>query len=566
MRFVGVGQQFVDDSLFQEAVCSAISERPHELIVHKFISLWTFFAGNVTSKQTRIGLADTLNRLEQELTLGVQGTTKKLTRLFYVSLPPQTIKALLISPKIPYLGGSGVVSIIMEKSSEKYRDIIAHFKAVFPEFRTNKEEIAFRVVTAGIGQPVCHIYKVPTELLMAIFTMVAQDCGASPLILRQVCSKWHTLVNNTPSLWAYLSMWYDPHSSVQMRYFLAQSRSSKIHVGLLWCDSCHNGLGNRDANSCDCPDPTPLFDDCERIQCLRLEVGWMHRLSRLDFPSLQTLTLFNTGEPWYQPVSSMSLDLSRFTTLKRLDIYAAGDGFVHDHLSWAGSRAYHLLLSSHQFPLIQVLRLTADKNGDWTDIIIACSQTLISLVVGVFLNTVVAKHVVIHLPILKSLALHYFQEDAGDNKQVVHLSTPQLAYYCLESTLHPAPHCITFDTINIVQMRASQVLPLSVWPHLLCLQIRCKDTLLSRQDELGLWATIFPSLIRVEVLVCDSADLPVCSVISQRVHDLGFEVGRNIRFVSQSTWVEKLYGYDGEETVWLLPTFYSAVTDSLTVW
>jgi F-box-like len=556
VRFVGVGRDSVDDPVFQENVGCAISECQSELIVHEFKALWTFFEGNLISKGTRVRLADALDKLERQLALdevGQHDATKEISRIFYISLPPQTIKALLIAPRIPYLEASGVVSIIIEKTNEKYNDAIANFKALFPEFRNNATEIAFRVVKAGIEEPVGRKCELPTELLVMIFTMTAQECGASPLVLRLVCSNWYRIVNNTPMLWTYLSMWDYPNSSTRLRYFLARSNPSKVHVGLVWCGGCDNILGAKHVNSCDCPDPTPLFEDCERIQCLRLEAGWMHRLSSLDFPSLQTLTLFNNSEPWYQPGSSMSLDISRFPTLKRLDLYAAGDGFVRDYLFWAGGPTYRLLLSPHQFPPIQILRLTADKNGYWTDIVTACSRTLVSLVVGVFLNTVVARHAAIHLPILKSLALHYYQEDAVTNDVAVHLSTPQLTYYCLKSTLHPVPHRITFDGTNIIQMRASQVMSALVWPRVLCLQIPCKDALLSRLDELGLCATVFPSLIRVEVLMCDSNDLPVCFAVSERVRNMGFEVGRNIRFVSGCTWLEKLYGYDGEETVWPVP-------------
>jgi hypothetical protein len=550
-----VGRESVDNSFFQEIVGSAISERPHPLIVHKFKTLWTFYEGNLILSLTRVGLADALDMLEQQSTsdeVGHRATTKEISRLFYVSLPPQTIKTLLIAPRIPYLRASGVASIILERSNQKYKDVIAYLKGLFPEFRTNTTEIAFRVTGTTIERSVCHILELPTELLVVIFTMVAQDHGASPSILRRVCSHWRVLVNNTPSLWSYLSIW-EEDSSIKIRYFLAQSNPSKIHVGLLWCDACQNTLGTKDQNCCDCPDPTPLFEHPDRIQCLRLQLGWMHRLSSLNFPSVQTLTLFNGADPWYQPISSISLASLRFPTLKRLDIYAAGDGFVREHVSWGGGGAYRLLLSPCQFPPIQVLRLTADKAGHWTDIINACSQTLVSLMVGIFLNAMAAKHSIVHLPTLKSLALRYFREDAGNSDRMVHLSTPSLAYYCLESTLHPAPCCITFDSANIIQLRGSQIMPPLVWPHLRCLQIPCKDTLISRLDELGLCATVLPSLIRVEVLVCESSDLSVCFAISQRVHDLGIQMGRNIQFVSQSTWLEKLYGYDDEETVRLFP-------------
>jgi hypothetical protein len=565
VQFVGVGLRSFDDSAFQEIVGSAVSEHPHGPTVQKFKSLWTFLKGNLIARHTKAHLADVLDGLERQLTSdGIEqqtasGTvaqhamTKEVSRFFFICLPPRTIKTLLIAPRIPYFKASGVVSILVGNLSKKYEDTIAHLKGLFPEYRTNTANIAFRVTTATIEETVCHPFKLPTELLVAIFTMAAHDCGASPWILQQVCSRWRSLVINTPSLWAHLSMWDDPYSSVRLRYFLAQSSPSKVHVGLLWCDACQNTLGGRDANSCDCPDPTPLFEDCDRIQCLSMELGWMSRLSSLGFPSVQTLTLFNGAEPWYQPISSMPLDISRFPALKRLDIYAAGDGFVRDQVVWAGSAAYRLLLSSRQFPPIQILRLTADKKGHWTDVITACSQTLVSLTVVVFVDAVVAKHPFIPLPVLKSLALHYFQEDAGNDDFMVHLATPELTYCCLESSLHPVPRRITFDGAKIIQMRASPAVPPLQWPCVLCLQMACKYTLLSRLDELGLYDTVFPALVRVEVLVRDSSDFPVCLAISQRVRDFGLRVGRNIQFLSQSAWPTKLYGYDGEDTVRLSP-------------
>jgi len=77
----------------------------------------------------------------------------------------------------------------------------------------------------------CHIAKLPFELLALVFKAAVQDMGAHPLHLAHVCGHWRRVATDMPALWSTLTIRNIPKVQKTLRWLeLAQHKLSSLHL------------------------------------------------------------------------------------------------------------------------------------------------------------------------------------------------------------------------------------------------------------------------------------------------------------------------------------------------
>lgn len=114
---------------------------------------------------------------------------------------------------------------------------------------------------------ICHIAKLPFELLAIVFQEAVLDMGIHPFHLAHVCGHWRRIATDTPALWSTLTIRNVPKVKKTLRWLqLAQHRLSSLHL-------IHPHDLQRLGSA--------LTDSTKELECLECDLGSFKNISQL---------------------------------------------------------------------------------------------------------------------------------------------------------------------------------------------------------------------------------------------------------------------------------------------
>lgn len=113
----------------------------------------------------------------------------------------------------------------------------------------------------------CHIAKLPFELLSIVFQEATLDMGIHPFHLAHVCGHWRRVATDTPALWSTLAIRNIPKVQKTLRWLqLAQYKLSSLHL-----------IHPRDLQKLG----SALTDSTKGLECLECDLGSLENMSQL---------------------------------------------------------------------------------------------------------------------------------------------------------------------------------------------------------------------------------------------------------------------------------------------
>jgi len=114
---------------------------------------------------------------------------------------------------------------------------------------------------------ICHIAKMPFELLSIVFQEAVLNMGIHPFHLAHVCGHWRRVATDTPALWSTLTIRNVPKMQKSLRWLqLAQHRLSSLHL-----------IHPRDLQKLG----SALTDSTKGLECLECDLGSFGDISQL---------------------------------------------------------------------------------------------------------------------------------------------------------------------------------------------------------------------------------------------------------------------------------------------
>jgi len=184
---------------------------------------------------------------------------------------------------------------------------------------------------------ICHITKLPFELLALVFQEAVLDMGVHPFHLAHVCGLWRRVVTDMPALWSTLTIRNVPKVQKTLRWLqLAQHKLSSLYL-----------IHPRDLEKLG----SALTDSTRRLECLECNLGSFGNVSQLlqIHPSARRILL--RGPIPLDPLLDMRPFVSeRVEQLRVESLYVQWEQLAHNLPSLT-----HLTLAKTFLPSFRVL-------------------------------------------------------------------------------------------------------------------------------------------------------------------------------------------------------------------